>query len=100
MKISFSEEAFKDYEYWQKQDRKTLKRINELIKDCIRNPFDGIGKAEPLKGDLSGFWSRRIDQEHRLVYTIEEDEIIIVACRYHYTKWFLSTCDNAKTSVH
>ena len=86
MKISFSEEAFKDYEYWQKQDRKTLKRINELIKDCIRNPFDGIGKAEPLKGDLSRFWSRRIDQEHRLVYTIEEDEIIIIACRYHYTK--------------
>lgn len=100
MKISFSEEAFKDYEYWQKQDRKTLKRINELIKDCVRNPFDGIGKAEPLKGDLSGFWSRRIDQEHRLVYTIEEDEIIIVVCRYHYTKWFLSTCDNVKTSVH
>ena len=59
---------------------------SELIKDCIRNPFDGIGKAEPLKGDLSGFWSRRIDQEHRLVYTIEEDEIIIIACRYHYTK--------------
>lgn len=86
MRIVFSEEAFKDYEYWQKEDRKTLKRINELIKDCLRNRFEGIGKPEPLKGDLSGFWSRRIDQEHRLVYSIEGEELIIVACRYHYSK--------------
>lgn len=80
MRIIFSEEAFKDYEYWQNEDRKTLKRINELIKDCLRNRFEGLGKPEPLKGDLSGFWSRRIDQEHRLVYSIEADELIIVAC--------------------
>ena len=84
MKISFSEEAFKDYEYWQKQDRKTLKRINELIKDCIRNPFDGIGKPEPLKHKYSGFWSRRIIDEHRLIYKYEDDEIQIAKCRFHY----------------
>jgi toxin YoeB len=63
-----------------------LRRINELIKDCRRSPFDGIGKPEPLKGDLSGYWSRRIDDEHRLVYRVEPDAIVIFKCRYHYKK--------------
>jgi len=70
--------------YWQTQDKKTLKRINQLIKDIKRSPFDGIGKPEPLKDNLSGFWSRRIDEEHRLVYMVEEEVISIIACRDHY----------------
>lgn len=84
MKISFLEDAWRDYLHWQNKDKKTLKRINQLIKDIQRNPFDGIGKPEPLKFDFSGLWSRRINQEHRLVYEVRDDEIIIVQCRYHY----------------
>jgi toxin YoeB len=76
--------AWEDYLYWQTQDRKTLKRINRLIADTLRDPFSGLGKPEPLRENLSGFWSRRIDDTHRLVYTIEGDALAIIACRYHY----------------
>ena len=82
--LNFHKNAWEDYLYWQKTDKKNLKKINELIKDIMRNPYEGIGKPEPLKGDLSGFYSRRIDSEHRLVYTIIDDDIVIVQCRYHY----------------
>ena len=78
--------AWEDYIYWQKNDRRILKRINVLIKDILRNPFDGIGKPEPLKYEWSGFWSRRINDEHRLVYTIKNKNLIIAQCRYHYDK--------------
>lgn len=76
--------GWEDYLYWQTQDRKTLKRINLLIQDALRNPFSGLGKPEPLKEILSGFWSRRIDDVHRLVYAIEGNDLAIIACRYHY----------------
>ena len=76
--------AWDDYQYWQIQDRKTLKRINALIKDCLRHPFEGIGKPEPLRENLAGFWSRRIDDANRLVYCAEDTELVIIACRYHY----------------
>jgi toxin YoeB len=76
--------AWEDYLYWQGQDRKTLKRINLLIQDTLRNPFTGVGKPEPLRENLSGFWSRRIDNTHRLVYAVERDDLAIIACRYHY----------------
>jgi toxin YoeB len=84
MKIVFSKESWDDYLYWQKIDKKILKRINQLIKDSIRSPFEGIGKPEPLKYKLQGCWSRRINDEHRLVYEIKDDELRIVSCRYHY----------------
>jgi toxin YoeB len=80
----FTDEAWGDYLYWQTQDRKTLKRINDLIRDVDRDPFTGIGKPEPLKHSLAGCWSRRIDETNRLVYTVIDDELIIIACRYHY----------------
>ena len=83
-KISWTSAAWSDYVYWQGQDKQTLKRINTLIKDALRNPKDGIGKPEELRESLSGFWSRRIDDTHRLVYAIEKHQIVIVACRYHY----------------
>jgi toxin YoeB len=76
--------AWDDYQYWQGQDRKTLKRINGVIRDCLRTPFDGIGKPEPLKENLSGFWSRRIDDTNRLVYCVDGDDLVIIACQYHY----------------
>jgi toxin YoeB len=76
--------AWSDYTWWQGQDRKTLKRINLLIQEAMRHPFEGIGKAEPLRENLSGFWSRRIDDAHRLVYTVEAETLVIIACRYHY----------------
>ena len=82
--IQWDLDAWEDYLYWQTQDKKTLKRINQLVKDIARNPFDGIGKPEPLRGNLTGFWSRRIDDEHRLVYAVEEIAILIIACRGHY----------------
>lgn len=82
--IKWDLDAWEDYLYWQTQDKKTLKRINQLVKDIARNPFDGIGKPEPLRGNLTGFWSRRIDDEHRLVYAVEENAILIIACRGHY----------------
>jgi toxin YoeB len=84
MKFIFVDESWEDYLYWQKTDKKKLKRINDLIKDIARNPFDGIGKPEPLKFKYSGFWSRRIDDEHRLVYQVKDDEILIAKCRFHY----------------
>lgn len=76
--------AWEDYVYWQGQDRKTLKRINALIQDTMRHPFEGLGKPEPLREHLAGFWSRRIDDTHRLVYTVEKNDLAVVACRYHY----------------
>lgn len=82
--ISFSEEGWEDYIYWQTQDKRTLKRINQLLRDILRNGYDGIGKPEPLKGDLSGLWSRRIDESNRIVYRIKEDVIEIVQCGSHY----------------
>lgn len=85
MNILFSDNAWNDYLYWQQQDKKTLKRINTLIKDCKRTPFEGIGKPERLKENLSGYWSRRISDEHRLVYKSTHDTLTIVALRYHYT---------------
>lgn len=84
MMVSFRERAWQDYLFWQETDKQILKRINTLIKDIQRNPFTGIGKPEPLKHQFSGFWSRRINDEHRLVYTFIEAELIIVQCRYHY----------------
>ncbi|MFZ5676785.1 MAG: Txe/YoeB family addiction module toxin [Pseudomonadota bacterium] len=84
MKLIFSEQAWEDYLYWQAQDRKLLERINALIKECSRTPFKGTGKPEPLRGSLSGWWSRRITQEHRLVYRPSEDGLLIAQCRYHY----------------
>ena len=84
MRIIFSKNAWEDYTSWQTEDKKTLKKINALIKDIQRNPYDGIGKPEPLKFDLAGLWSRRIDQANRLVYNIEDDDILIYACKYHY----------------
>ena len=84
MEIVWQQNAWDDYLYWQKNDKQKLKRINELIKDCQRNKFEGIGKPEPLKENLSGLWSRRIDNEHRFVYKIEENRLHVVQCRYHY----------------
>lgn len=84
MKIIFAETAWDDYLYWQQTDKKTLKRINSLIKDISRSPFEEIGDPEPLKFNWSGFWSRRINKEHRLVYATEDDAILIALCRYHY----------------
>lgn len=84
MKLLWDEQAWLDYLYWQSQDKKTLKKINELIKDTLRNPFSGIGKPEPLKGELSGYWSRRIDQSNRLVYKASENVVIVVSCKNHY----------------
>lgn len=82
--IQWDIDTWNDYIYWQTQDRKTLKRINLLIKDISRSPFEGLGKPEPLKGTLTGFWSRRIDEENRLVYVVEEKVIILISCRGHY----------------
>lgn len=82
--LQFTDECWKDYVYWQGQDKRTLKRINDLIKDAQRDPFAGIGKPEPLKGNLSGLWSRRIDEANRLVYEVVDDVLIIISCRYHY----------------
>ena len=83
--LSFRDKGFEDYLYWQTQDRKILKRINLLIKDIDRNGNDGIGKPEALKHSLQGWWSRRIDDEHRLIYRVTDDEILIAACRFHYS---------------
>lgn len=84
-KITFSEEAWKDYLYWQMQDRKTFKKINELLKDIQRTPFDGKGEPEGLWGDLSGKWSRRINQKDRLVYEVTDGMIEVVQCKGHYS---------------
>lgn len=82
--LSWYDSAWAEYLYWQDQDRKTLKRINRLLKDIQRNPYDGLGDPEPLKGDLAGFWSRRIDDYNRLVYWIGDDTCKIIQCRGHY----------------
>ncbi|TCK58454.1 Txe/YoeB family addiction module toxin [Seleniivibrio woodruffii] len=82
--IAWTEAAWEDYVYWQSQDRKTIKRINLLIKDVLRSPFEGIGKPEALRENLSGFWSRRIDDTNRLVYAVEDEKIVVISCRYHY----------------
>ena len=84
MKLIFSEQAWEDYLYWQKTDKKLLERINALIKDTSRSPFEGIGKPEPLKNALSGYWSRRINDEHRIVYKISDGSMFIAQLRYHY----------------
>lgn len=86
MKIIFSKIAWEDYVSWQNEDKRILKKINILIKNIQSNPFEGIGKPEPLKYDLAGLWSRRIDLEHRLVYKVEGNDIYIYSCRYHYDK--------------
>lgn len=85
-RLVWTQAAWADYVYWQTQDRKTLKRINSLILDTMRSPFNGIGKPEPLKETLSGFRSRRIDDTNRLVYSVAGNELAIVACRYHYDR--------------
>ena len=84
MRIVWFEEAWEDYLFWQTQDKKTLKRLNTLIKDAQRDPFGGIGKPEPLKGELSGFWSKRIDDFNRLVYRVNGDTLEILSCKGHY----------------
>lgn len=84
MKLIFSENAWEDYLYWQRIDHKLLKRINLLIQDIQRSPYDGIGKPEPLKHALSGYWSRRINDEHRIVYKIMNDSLFVAQLRYHY----------------
>ncbi len=84
MKYVFVDESWEDYLYWQKTDKKKLKKINELIRDIARDPYEGLGKPEPLKHKYSGFWSRRIDSEHRLIYRYTEGQILIVKCRFHY----------------
>ena len=84
MNKAFTDIGWEDYLYWQTEDRKTLRKINTLLKDIERDGNEGIGKPEPLTGDLSGFWSRRINQKDRLIYALEMDQIIIIACRYHY----------------
>nr|WP_279075914.1 Txe/YoeB family addiction module toxin [Hafnia alvei] len=80
----FTDESWADYVFWQENDKRFIKRINELIKEIERTPFTGIGKPEPLKHHLSGYWSRRINEEHRLIYRVEQDRMIILSCRYHY----------------
>lgn len=83
-KLAWTDEAWNSYIYWQSQDKKTLKRINKLIKATLRNPFEGIGKPEPLKENLSGFWSRRIDDTNRFVYVVDDNYLTIISCRFHY----------------
>jgi len=83
-RLAWTAEAWADYLYWQTQDRKTLKRVNNLIMDTLRTPYAGIGKPEALRENLSGLWSRRIDEANRLVYAVDEDLVTIIACRLHY----------------
>ncbi|ATQ67170.1 MULTISPECIES: Txe/YoeB family addiction module toxin [Methylosinus] len=84
MKLVFAEQAWEDYLYWQAQDPKIVERINQLVKECLQTPFSGTGKPEPLRGGLRGWWSRRITLEHRLVYRVEGESLMIAQCRYHY----------------
>ena len=84
MKMTWFDEAWKDYVYWQTQDKKTLKRTNQLLQDVRRNGYSGIGKPEPLKGEFAGFWSRRIDEVNRLVYRVKDGDIEILSCKGHY----------------
>jgi toxin YoeB len=84
MRFVFVSESWEDYLYWQQNDKKNLKRINLLLKDIARSPYSGIGKPEPLKHKYRGFWSRRFDAEHRLIYKVNKDEILVAKCRFHY----------------
>ena len=84
MKLVFADKAWEDYLFWQTQDRKMLMRVNDLIKETQRAPFEGIGKPEPLKHSLAGYWSRRINDEHRMVYKVESDALLLAMLRYHY----------------
>lgn len=84
MRLIFAEQAWEDYLYWQKTDKKILKRINLLIKEISRDPFEGMGKPEPLKHALSGYWSRRINDEHRIVYKVKDESLLLAQLRYHY----------------
>jgi toxin YoeB len=84
--LAWTREAWLDYIYWQGQDKKTLKRINKLLLDSQRSPFEGIGKPEPLKENLSGFWSRRIDESNRLLCAVDDNQLTVISCRYHYEK--------------
>ena len=84
MLLSWTAHAWEEYVAWQQLDKKTLKRINLLLQDILRSPYEGIGKPEPLKFDLAGYWSRRIDQEHRLIYEVTDTQIIIIQCKFHY----------------
>jgi toxin YoeB len=84
--LAWTKAAWSDYVYWQTQDKKTLKRINKLVQDTLRSPSVGLGKPEPLKENLAGFWSRRIDDTHRLVYAFDQQQLTIISCRYHYEK--------------
>ena len=86
MKLTWTQKGWDDYVFWQSADKKALKRINKLIKDILRDPFVGIGDPEPLKHSHSGYWSRRIDKENRLIYKVKNDSIEIIQCRYHYSK--------------
>jgi len=86
MRIVFSKNAWEDYTSWLRDDKKMLRKINDLVRDIQRHPYSGIGKPEPLKYDLKGLWSRRIDREHRLVYQVNENELLIYSCRFHYDK--------------
>ena len=86
MRLVFTDRGWEDYQWFVERERKLSKRINALVKDIMRSPFEGIGKPEPLKADLSGYWSRRINDEHRLVYAVRGGELVIVACRYHYSE--------------
>jgi toxin YoeB len=82
--VAFTDIGWEDYQYWQKEDPLLVEKINQLIDACLSDPFEGVGKPEPLKGNLTGFWSRRINREHRLVYSMQADTLYIVGCRYHY----------------
>ncbi len=82
----FSDEAWEDYQFWIREDKKTLLKVNKLIKDIERNPFEGLGKPEPLIGELSGYWNRRINEKDRIIYSINADSIFLLACRTHYAK--------------
>ena len=82
--LTFVGTGWDDYAFWQTQDRKTIKRINQLLRDMLRDPFNGIGKPEPLRENLAGYWSRRIDDKNRIVYTVRDNAIWIISCRYHY----------------
>lgn len=83
-RLTFTAAAWQDYVYWETQDRKTLRRVNALLDDAMRHPFSGIGKPEALRENLRGFWSRRIDDTHRLVYAVKDQDLVVIACRYHY----------------
>ena len=85
MNLEFTQDGWEQYQYWLLIDKKVLKKINQLIEDVLRHPFEGLGKPEALKHDFKGFWSRRITDEHRLVYYVKEDRIIVVQCRFHYS---------------